>query len=82
MTPMPQPPYSPDLTLSNLFFFPGMKKVLKGKPFASVEEVKQKIAEALEDIKIDKFKICFKQWKKISVGILHQMGRTLKVTEV
>ena len=41
-----------------------MKKVLKGKPFANVEEVKQKMAEALKDIKIDKFKNCFEQWKK------------------
>ena len=35
-------PYSPDLTPSNFFLFPGMKKVLKGKHFADVEEVKQK----------------------------------------
>ena len=33
-----------------------MKKVLKGKPFADVEEVKQKTAEALKGIKIDEFK--------------------------
>ena len=40
-----------------------MKKVLKGKHFANVEEVKQKTAEALKGIKIDKFKNCFEQWK-------------------
>ena len=38
-----------------------MKKVLKGKHFAEVEEVKQKMAEALKGIKIDEFKNCFKQ---------------------
>ena len=44
MTPMPHPPYSPDLTPSDflLLLFPWMKKVLKGKHFANMEEVKQK----------------------------------------
>ena len=43
-----------------------MKKVLKGKDFADVEEVKQKLAEALKGIKIAKFKNCFEQWGKKS----------------
>ena len=42
-----------------------MKKVLKGKCFADVEEVKQKkTAKALKGIKIDEFKNHFEQWKK------------------
>ena len=41
-----------------------MKKVLKGKHFANVEEVKQKTAEALKGIKIDEFKNCLEQWDK------------------
>ena len=36
-----------------------MKKVLKGKHFADVPEVKQKMAEALKGIKIDMFKNMF-----------------------
>ena len=40
-----------------------MKKVLKGKRFAYEEEVKQKTAEALKVIKIDKFKNDFEQLK-------------------
>ena len=81
MTPMPHPPYSPDLALSNFFLLsPQMKKVLKGKLFADMEEVKQKRAEAL---KIDRFKHCFEQGKRnILIGVLHQMESTLKVTEV
>ena len=38
-----------------------MKKLLKGKHFADVEEVKQKTAKALKGIKIDEFKNCFDQ---------------------
>ena len=59
-----------------------MKKVLKRKHFADVEEVKQKTSEALKTIKIDEFKNCLEQWKKVSLGVLHQMESTLKVTEV
>ena len=40
-----------------------MKKVLKGKHFADVEEVKQK-TEVLKGIEINKFKNCFEQWNK------------------
>ena len=38
---MPHPPYS-HLALRDFFLFPWIKKVLKGKVSADVEEVKQK----------------------------------------
>ena len=41
-----------------------MRKVLKGKRFAEVVEVKQKMAEALKVIKINEFKNGFEEWKK------------------
>ena len=69
MTPVPHLPYSPDL-------------VLKREHCADVEGVKQKMAEALKGIKIDEFKHSSEQWKKVSIGVLHQMESTLKVTEV
>ena len=71
MTPMPHPPYSPNLAPDDFFCFPWLKKFLKGKRLANVEEVKQKMVEVLKGIKIDKFKNCFQQWKKI--GVLHQI---------
>ena len=82
MTPVLYPPYSPYLSPSNFFFVSLMRKVLKGKRFADTEEGKQKMAEALKGIKIDVFKICSEQWKNISIGVLHHMESTLKVTEV
>ena len=63
---MPHPPYSSNLSVSNLFLFPQMKKVPKGKHFADVEEVEQKMAEALKGIKVVEFKNCFEQWGKKS----------------
>ena len=41
-----------------------MKKGLKGTCFADVEELKQKMAEALKSIKINEFKNCSEQWEK------------------
>ena len=61
MTPMPRPPYSPDLQILPRVTFSRMKNVLKGKRFANVEEVKQKMAEALKGIKIDEFKNSFEK---------------------
>ena len=81
--PHSHPPYSPDLTPSDFFVvvFSPVKKVLKGKHFADVGEVKQKAAEALKGIKIDKFKNRSEQWKNIAV-VYSIKWRVLKVTEV
>jgi len=40
-----------------------MKKVLKGKRFANVEEVKEKMTEALKGIALQEFQDCFENWK-------------------
>ena len=67
MFAMPHPPYLPDLTWRDSSPPPvPMKKVLKGKHFANVEEVKEKTAETLKGIKIDEFKNHFEQWEKMS----------------
>ena len=56
-----------------------MKKFLKEKRFADVEEVKPESAEALKGIEINKLKNCFEQWEK-------RLGRCIasngEVTEV
>ena len=60
-TPMLHPPYSPHIIPSDFFLFLQMKNSSKGN---ILEEVKQKIAEALKDTKIDKFNNRFEQRKK------------------
>ena len=59
-----------------------MKKVLKGKCFADVGEVKQKMAEALKGIKLTSSNTVLSSGKNFLIGILHLMENTLKVTEV
>ena len=61
-----------------LFCFPGWR-VLKRKRFAEVEEVKQKMVETQNGIKINEFKNYFEEWKNVLIDVLHQMANTLKV---
>ena len=47
-----------------------------------MEEVKPEMAEALKGINTDEFKNCFEQWKKVLIGVLHEMESALKVTKI
>ena len=60
---MPYSPYSTDLPVSDFFclFVSPDEKVLKGKHLADMEEMRQKMVEALKDIKIDGSKHCLEQ---------------------
>ena len=73
-------PHSTDLSPSNFFVVvvSWMKRVLKGKCFADVEEAKQKMAEVLKGIKITEFKNCFEQWKKHLDGCIAPNGEYLE----
>ena len=43
----PQPPYSTDLAPANFFLFPKLKTPMKGKSFATIEEIKEKSKQEL-----------------------------------
>ncbi|KAG5320098.1 SETMR methyltransferase, partial [Pseudoatta argentina] len=38
---MPQPPYSPDLAPCDFFLFPKLKRPMKGRRYATIEEIRQ-----------------------------------------
>jgi len=63
-TVIPHPPYSQDLASCDLFLFLTMKKTMKGKRFATVEEVKTASQEALNNIKLQQLQRWFTQWEK------------------
>ena len=67
---------------ATFFLFPWMDKVLNGKCFADVEEVKEKTAEALKASKSTSSKTVLSSGKKVSIGVLHQMKSTSKVIDV
>ena len=59
-----------------------MKIVLIGKHFADMEEMKQKMAEALKASKWRSSKTVLSSRKNVSIGVLHQMEGIFKVTKV
>ena len=60
---MPQPPYSLDLAPVNFFLFPKVKTPMKGKHFATIEEIKEKSKQELLTIPKSAFQKCFEYWK-------------------
>ena len=61
---MPQPPYSPDLALCDFFLFPKLKRPMKGRRYATIEEIKTASKEELNKITKNNFLKCFEDWKK------------------
>ena len=61
---MSQPPYSPDLAPADFFLFSKLKTAMKGKRFATIEEIKEKSKQELLGIQKSAFQKCFEGWKK------------------
>ncbi|KYN42545.1 hypothetical protein ALC56_03004, partial [Trachymyrmex septentrionalis] len=61
---MPQPPYSPDLAPCDFFLFPKLKRPMKGRRYATIEEIKTASKEELNKITKNNFLKCFEDWKK------------------
>ncbi|PNF17157.1 hypothetical protein B7P43_G09084 [Cryptotermes secundus] len=57
-----QPPYSPDLALSDFWLFPTKKVGLKGTHFATMENIKSNETAELWKIPKEAFHRCFQQW--------------------
>jgi hypothetical protein len=57
------PPYLPDLAASDFQLFSKIKSVLKGNHFVSVENVKAKTAEILNNLKEHDLRNCFEHWQ-------------------
>ncbi|KYN43146.1 hypothetical protein ALC56_02425 [Trachymyrmex septentrionalis] len=61
---MPQPPYSPDLAPCDFFLFPKLKRPMKGRRYATIEEIKTASKEELNKITKNNFLKCFEDWKR------------------
>jgi len=61
---MPQSPYSPDLAPCDFFLFPKLKIPMKGKRFATIDEIKSESKNELMTIPKSAFQKCFECWKK------------------
>ncbi|UYV74141.1 hypothetical protein LAZ67_11002233 [Cordylochernes scorpioides] len=60
---MPQPPYSPDLAPCDFFLFPKLKRPMKGRRYATLDEIKTASKEELKKILKNDFLKCFEDWK-------------------
>ncbi|VEN52316.1 unnamed protein product [Callosobruchus maculatus] len=78
---VPQPPYSPDLAPCDFFLFPKLKRPVKGRRYATIEELKTASKEDLNKIRKTDFFKCFEDWKRrwheciISEGSYFQGGK-------
>ena len=61
---MPQPPYPPDLAPCDFFLFPKLKRPMKGRSYATIEEIKAASKKELNKITKNDFLKCFEDWKK------------------
>ena len=61
---IPQPPYLPDLAPCDFFRFPKLKKPMKGKRFATIDDIKSESKKELVAIPKRGFQKCFENWKK------------------
>ncbi|UYV77019.1 hypothetical protein LAZ67_14002900, partial [Cordylochernes scorpioides] len=60
---MPQPPYFPDLAPCDFFLFPKLKRPMKGRRYATLDEIKTASKEELKKIFKNDFLKCFEDWK-------------------
>ncbi|UYV72969.1 AGL [Cordylochernes scorpioides] len=60
---MLQPLYSPDLAPCDFFLFPKLKRPMKGRRYATLDEIKTASKEELKKIFKNDFLKCFEDWK-------------------
>ena len=56
---MPQRPNSPDSAPCDFFLFPRLKRPMKGRRFATIEEIKTESLRELKDIPKSVYQKCF-----------------------
>ncbi|UYV60447.1 hypothetical protein LAZ67_1001174 [Cordylochernes scorpioides] len=57
------PPYSPDLAPCDFFLFPKLKRPMKGRRYATLDEIKTASKEELKKVFLNDFLKCFEDWK-------------------
>ena len=61
---MPQPPHSPDMAPCDFFVFPKIKRVLKGRHFTAIDDIKSASLNQIKAIPKIEFEKRFEDWKK------------------
>ena len=77
---MPQQPYSTDLALVDIFLLPKLKTPMKGKRFATIEEIKEKSKQEPWRYQRVRFRSVSRIGKNAGVNVFYLRGVTLKGT--
>ena len=64
ITVLEDPAYSPDLAPSDLFLFPKIKEILKGRHFDDIDDIRSNTTAALKAIPQNQFQNCFEGWTR------------------
>uniref|UniRef100_A0A0A9YM19 Mariner Mos1 transposase n=1 Tax=Lygus hesperus TaxID=30085 RepID=A0A0A9YM19_LYGHE len=63
ISPLPHPPYSPDLAPCDFFLYPMIHKHFNERRLENLDSVKKETALALNNIPRNYFQACFEEWK-------------------
>jgi transposase len=69
ITETEHPPYSPDLAPSDIFLFPKIKEILKGRHFDKIDEIRSNMTTALKVNPKNQFQIIFKGGLGAGIGV-------------
>ena len=61
---VPQPPYSPDLSLCDFVLFPKLKFYIKGRYFGIVQNIEKAVTDKLKAIPVSDFQRCYEEWEQ------------------
>jgi histone-lysine N-methyltransferase SETMAR len=61
ITVLEHPAYSPDLAPSDLFLFPKIKEILKGRHFDDIDDIRGNTTAGLKAIPQNQFQNCFEE---------------------
>ena len=59
-----QPPYLPDLSPCDFFFFPKLKFHLKGRHFGTVDNIQKVVTDQLRALPHEDFQHCYLGWEQ------------------
>ena len=77
---MPQPPYSLDYAPVTFSCSQKLKRPVKGRRFATIEEIKTEWLRELKDLPKSEYQKCFEDWKNAGTSVLYLRGMALKKT--
>ncbi|UYV79971.1 hypothetical protein LAZ67_18001230, partial [Cordylochernes scorpioides] len=69
---MPQPPYSPDLAPCDFFLFPKLKRPMKGRRYATLDEIKTASKEELKKLLKNDF---FEVLRRLEKPLAQRLGK-------